>query len=90
MPRLTCTAIVVCSIVASVASAQTRNAQTEQLVERPLGSMAPDAVSAFEDATRALDRNDYAEAARLYQQVLVRAPRFSPALLRCPTIGAAL
>jgi hypothetical protein len=71
-------------LLASTAFAQgpTRDTQAEHRIEQELDAIAPGSVPAFRGATVALDRQDYAEAVRLYRQVLERAPRFAPALRR--------
>jgi tetratricopeptide (TPR) repeat protein len=72
-------------LVASAATAQQpsrRNAQVEHRIEQQLEAIAPDVVRAFQQATVAMDKADNAEAARLYRQVLAKAPGFSPALRR--------
>jgi hypothetical protein len=71
-------------LVASAAVAQPsqRNAQVERRIEQRLEAVAPDAVRTFQQATVAFDKQDNVEAARLYQEVLAKAPGFSPALRR--------
>lgn len=75
--------LAICSSSA-LASAQpvNRNPQRERRIEQQLQSIAPEALPDFKAATVAMDQNNHAEAARLFRQVLQRAPRFSPALRR--------
>lgn len=71
-------------LVASVAFAQrpARSADTERRIEQQLEAIAPDEVRPFHQATLALDKQDYAEAERLYREVLRHAPGFPPVLRR--------
>ena len=75
---------VVSLLVATTAFAQAlvRSAETERRIEQQLEAIAPDEVRSFHQATLALDKQNYAEAQRLYRQVLNHAPGFPPALRR--------
>jgi len=75
---------VVSLLVATTAFAQARarSAETERRIEQQLEAIAPDAVLSFHQATVALDSQNYAEAQRLYREVLNHAPGFSAALRR--------
>jgi Zn-dependent protease with chaperone function len=64
-----------------------RNPRTEQDIANGLASVAPTAVETFQDATTALDKEDYEQAISLYREVLQQAPRFTPAMRR---LGASL
>jgi Zn-dependent protease with chaperone function/tetratricopeptide (TPR) repeat protein len=70
--------------LALTAFAQTegRNMEKERRVWEQLEASAPKAVETFKAATVALDKNELAEAARLYEEVLKQAPQFDPALRR--------
>src|SRR5262245_45112479 len=66
------------------ASAQTpkRDPARESRIESQLQVIAPNAVATFRAATAAMDKNDNAEAARLFHDVVAEAPQFSPAIRR--------
>src|SRR5262245_27780990 len=84
MHALTIATVLASLLVTSAAGAQPsqRNAQVERGIEQQLETVAPDAVRSFQQATVALDKQDNVEAARLYKEVLARAPGFSAALRR--------
>src|SRR5215813_7310502 len=84
MSAVTTATVLAFLLVTSAAGAQPspRNAQVERGIEQQLETVAPDAVRSFQQATVALDKQDNVEAARLYKEVLARAPGFSPALRR--------
>ena len=60
-----------------------RNMEKEEIIWQQLKTVAPETLETFKAATVALDKADYQESARLYQQVLKKAPEFDPALRRC-------
>src|SRR5215468_1122861 len=84
MSAVTTAIVLAFLLVTSAAGAQPsqRNAQVEGGIEQRLETVASDAVRSFQQATVALDKQDNVEAARLYKEVLARAPGFSPALRR--------
>lgn len=59
-----------------------RDMAKEELIWRELQSVAPGSVETFKAATAALDQSDYEKSARLYQEVLKKAPDFEPAMRR--------
>jgi tetratricopeptide (TPR) repeat protein len=67
------------------AQAQERNMVKEKAIWDELASISPQAVPAFKAATEAFDKEDYPEAARLYQEVLKKAPEFDPLYRRLGT-----
>jgi Zn-dependent protease with chaperone function len=67
---------------AVVAQTALRDTARERRIEQQLEAVAPAAVPSFKAATAAMDRKDYANAARLFEEVVRQAPRFSPALRR--------
>src|SRR5262245_40424462 len=71
------------------AQAPARSAETERRIEQRLEAIAPDEVRSFHQATLALDKQNYAEAERLYREVLDHAPGFPPALRRLGSTLAA-
>ncbi len=59
-----------------------RDQKKEQVVYAKLATVAPGTVETFKNATAAMDKHDYVQAAQLYREVLNQAPTFSPALRR--------
>jgi tetratricopeptide (TPR) repeat protein len=59
-----------------------RDAEKERAIRQQLQAVSPSSVETFKQATDALDSDNYAEAARLYEQVVKQAPQFTPALRR--------
>lgn len=59
-----------------------RDDEKEKSIWQSLNTIAPASVETFKAATDALDKGDYAESERLYEQVLKKAPQFDPALRR--------
>jgi Zn-dependent protease with chaperone function len=59
-----------------------RDPARESQIESQLQAIAPNAVPTFRAATVAMDKNDNAEAARLFHDVVEQAPQFSPAVRR--------
>jgi Zn-dependent protease with chaperone function len=53
-----------------------RDEEKEKAIRQQLEKVAPGSVERFEAATAALDKEDYKEAARLYEEVLKQAPEF--------------
>ena len=54
------------------------NVQSEQAILHELAAEAPGAVEAFQRGTTAMEKRDYREAVRLYEEVVKQAPGFSP------------
>ena len=63
-------------------SQTTRNPAKEQVICDQLAAIAPQAVETFKQATAAMDKRDYANAAPLFREVLKQAPQFTPAMRR--------
>lgn len=61
---------------------QERDMAKEEKHWQELQKTAPDAVEKFKAATEALDQGNYAESAKLYNEVLEKSPEFQPALRR--------
>jgi len=83
--RLVWSAAAVVSLVAAsraIAQPPSRSPQREKSIEQQLAAVAPAAVAIFQQATIALDKQQYADAVRLYREVINIAPRFSPAVRR--------
>ncbi len=76
--------LLLCFVFAIFAPAQTRERDMakEEKIWRELQPTAPKAVETFKAATVALDKDQYEEAAKLYNEVLKQAPNFEPALRR--------
>lgn len=74
-------------VLAPVALAQqaSRDMDKEKALWQELESISPQALHAFKAATEALDRDDFQEAARLYQEVMKKAPQFDPVYRRLGT-----
>lgn len=68
--------------VMSFAQAADRNMEKERAIWQQLEAIAPGAVETFKAATVALDKDDYQEAARLYELVMQQAPQFDPVIRR--------
>lgn len=68
-------------------AAADRDQEKEARILEALSRIDPGLVPIFTEATVALDQGRFDDAAAKYQQVLERAPSFSPALRRC---GSAL
>ena len=80
--RFTTAMLLLLSATPGVAQTSVRPAGREQRIEHELEAVAPAALPSFKAATAAMDRNDYATAVRLFEDVTRQAPRFSPALRR--------
>src|SRR5262245_11456635 len=74
--------VLICLPVTCAAQSDGRNMEKEKLIWQSLKAIAPGSVDTFKTATEALDRDDYNESARLYEQVLKKAPDFEPAMRR--------
>lgn len=72
------------------AQIQTRDMAKEEKHWQELQKSAPDAVEKFKAATEALDQGKYDEAAKFYNEVLEKSPKFQPALRRAGFALAAL
>jgi tetratricopeptide (TPR) repeat protein len=59
-----------------------RDMEKEALIWEKLQSIAPRSVETFKEATAALDAGDYEKSARLYEEVLKKAPEFDPVMRR--------
>ncbi|HEV2765856.1 MAG TPA: tetratricopeptide repeat protein, partial [Pyrinomonadaceae bacterium] len=84
-PRIKLTSLLVLlCLLGADASAQpsARDMEKERAIWQELQYIAPDSVETFKQATSALDADNYAEAARLYEEVLKKAPAFPPVLRR--------
>lgn len=70
---------------AAFAQQVTRNMDKEKSLWQELESISPSSVATFKAATEAYDREDYQEAARLFQEVLKKAPQFDAVYRRLGT-----
>ncbi|HYP52709.1 MAG TPA: tetratricopeptide repeat protein [Pyrinomonadaceae bacterium] len=77
-----------CLLTADAAAQQPpgRDMNKEQEIWRQLQNISPASLETFKQATAALDANNYAEAARLYEEVIKKAPDFSPVLRRLGSV----
>ncbi len=82
-----CLFLIVAFAAPSPAQPDKRDMEKENSIWQELKNVAPASIESFKAATEALDKADYTESARLYQEVLKKAPQFDPALRRC---GSAL
>ena len=64
-----------------------RDMNREKAIWQGLEKVAPKSVETFKAATEAFDRQDYEQAAKLYRQVMEKAPSFDPVYRR---LGSAL
>jgi tetratricopeptide (TPR) repeat protein len=64
-----------------------RDMNRERAIWQGLENVAPKSVETFKAATESFDRRDYEQAAKLYRQVMEKAPGFDPVYHR---LGAAL
>jgi len=64
-----------------------RDMDREKAIWRGLEKVAPKSVETFKAATEAYDKEDYEQAAKLYRQVMEKAPGFDPVYRR---LGSAL
>jgi Zn-dependent protease with chaperone function len=67
-------ALLIGSAAVALAQPRQRDMEREQRIWQELQAVAPEAVETFKAATAALDKNDFAEAVRLYQAVYKKAP----------------
>lgn len=79
-----CLLIVLLAALAMTCAAQDhdRDTEKEKVIWQRLKAISPGSVETFRAATDALDKKDYKESARLFQQVVTKAPEFDPALRR--------
>ncbi|MDX6693305.1 MAG: hypothetical protein QOF02_908 [Blastocatellia bacterium] len=70
---------------AAFAQAPERNMTKEKAIWSELEAVSPQALPAFKAATEAFDKENYQEAARLYQEALKTAPEFDPLYRRLGT-----
>ena len=71
------------TLFCSAATAQpSRDMVIEKAIWAELEAISPDSVADFKAATAAMEADDYAKAAELFQAVLQKAPDFDPALRR--------
>ena len=80
-------ALLIGSAAVALAQPRQRDMEKEQRLWQELQAIAPDAVETFKAATAALDKNDFAEAVRLYQLVYKKAPNSDIVMRR---LGGAL
>ncbi|MGH9751368.1 MAG: M48 family metalloprotease [Blastocatellia bacterium] len=64
-----------------------RDMNREKAIWRELEKVAPKSVETFKAATETFDKKDYEQAAKLYRQVMEKAPGFDPVYRR---LGSAL
>jgi tetratricopeptide (TPR) repeat protein/Zn-dependent protease with chaperone function len=64
-----------------------RNMDLEKIIWQELEKVAPNSVETFKAATEFFDKNEFEQAAKLYRQVIDKAPDFDPVYRR---LGAAL
>lgn len=85
--RWFCLCALLCGVLALAALAQqaSRDMDKEKALWQDLESVSPQSLPQFKAATEALDRDDFQEAARLYQEVLKKAPQFDPVYRRLGT-----
>lgn len=84
MNKISCLLLLCFCFLAVSLSAQTseRDAVKESAVTEELRAIDPKAVEAFTSATAALDAGNFAEADRLYAEVIAKVPDFDAALRR--------
>src|SRR5438128_195519 len=75
-------ALMVWSASVTLALPPQRNMEKEQRIWQELQTIAPNMVETFKAATTALDKNDFAQAVRLYEVVYKRAPDFDVVMRR--------
>src|SRR5215813_7424262 len=64
-----------------------RDMNREKVIWQGLEKVAPKSVETFKAATEAFDKDEYEQAAKLYRQVMEKAPGFDPLYRR---LGSAL
>ena len=64
------------------AQSNERDMEKEALIWEKLQSIAPRSVGTFKEATAALDEGNYEVSARMYEEVLKKAPEFDPVMRR--------
>ncbi|HLG17009.1 MAG TPA: M48 family metalloprotease [Blastocatellia bacterium] len=78
--------LLVCLLALSAAAQNLdRDMEKEEAIWQQLSAVAPRAVDTFKSATVALDKRDYEQAARLYEEVLKKASDFDPVYRRLGT-----
>jgi Flp pilus assembly protein TadD/Zn-dependent protease with chaperone function len=84
LARLLAAGFMACIVFAAAVLAQytPREVAREQTILEALAKRAPTMVDKFKAATASADQGDYEPAITLYQEVLVKAPDFEPALRR--------
>ena len=88
MRALPFSAVIILALGATaIAQPAGRNPKREAEIEGQLLAIAPAAVPPFRQATRFMDRGDYAAAVPLFRDAMAHAPRFTPILRR---LGGAL
>src|SRR6185295_5185457 len=80
-------ALLILSTPAALGQVPQRDMEKEQRNWQELQTIAPNMVETFKAATLALDKNEFAEAARLYEIVYKKAPNFDVVMRR---LGLAL
>lgn len=75
-------ALMVWSASVTLALPSQRNMEKEQRIWQELQTIAPNMVETFKAATTALDKNDFAQAVRLYEVVYKKAPDFDVVMRR--------
>ena len=85
--RWFCLCALLSLLLPAVAFAQgyERNMTKEQAIWDELEAISPQSLPTFKAATEAFDKEDYSEAARLYQEVMKKAPEFDPLYRRLGT-----
>src|SRR5688500_14240587 len=64
------------------AQPEQRDMAKENLILQKLEAIAPGSVTTFKQGTAAMDAGDFAESARLYEEVFKKAPDFDPVMRR--------
>jgi tetratricopeptide (TPR) repeat protein len=74
----------VCTVLVGSSAAQLgeRDQAREDPVRQQLKKVAPKMVDKFNAATKAMDQKEWEKAVGLYQEILIKAPDFEPALRR--------
>ncbi|MEN3336172.1 MAG: hypothetical protein V7641_5537 [Blastocatellia bacterium] len=75
-------ALVLLSASAGLAQPRQRDMEKEQRIWQELQTVVPDMLDTFKAATTALDKNDFAQAVRLYEIVYKKAPNFDVVMRR--------
>jgi Zn-dependent protease with chaperone function/tetratricopeptide (TPR) repeat protein len=75
-------ALLLLSATVTLAQPSQRNMERERRIWQELQIIAPDMVETFKAATVALDKNDFAQAVRLYEVVYKKTPNFDVVMRR--------